>query len=217
MPVPASGRRPGDGTRACRSGNNNRAQPHAPLVPFARRVTVREMAPDHDVDAAYHEAGHAFLAHCLGGRVLEVSLEPDDDDQQGRTSVAWPRAPRSEQQRRSALVALAGPVAELHFRGELDQLDTLSAWRADWREVQQALAAQRVQDPQRLLRRWLAEVRAMLCEPAAWERLCRLADALEAHGTLDADLLEELLPAAPDADPDASDPAEDRDEDPDDE
>ncbi|MCU0866612.1 MAG: hypothetical protein MUC36_22735 [Planctomycetes bacterium] len=174
------------------------------------------MTEDFDPTAAYHEAGHAFLAHQLGGRVLEVSIELDDDAQQGRTSVRWPRADRAEQRRRSALVALAGPLAELHFRGELDQLDTLSAWRADWREVQQALAAQRAQDPQRLLRRWLAEVRAVLCDPAAWERLCRLADALEAHGTLDADLLEDLLPAARDADPDASEPAEDRDEDPDD-
>ena len=158
------------------------------------------MTPDPDVVAAYHEAGHAYLAHCLGGRVLAVSLEPDDDDdtEQGRTSVAWPRAPRAEQQRRSALVALAGPVAELHFRGELDQLDTLSAWRADWREVQRALAAQPEPDPQRVLRRWLAEVRMALCEPAAWERLCRLADALEAHGSLDADLLDDLLPAAGD-------------------
>lgn len=165
-----------------------------------------------DTVAAYHEAGHAFLAHRLGGRVLAVSLELDEDDEQGRTSVQWPPAPRAEQQRRSALVALAGPLAELHFRGELDQLDTLSAWRADWREVQQALAAQPGQEPQRVLRRWLAEVRAALCEPAAWERLCRLADSLEAHGTLDADLLEDLLPTDPDADPDQHDPAEDPDD-----
>ena len=165
----------------------------------ARRATVqRRMAEDFDTAAAYHEAGHAYLAYRLGGRVLAVSLELDDDTEQGRTSVAWPRAPRAKQQRRSALVALAGPVAELHFRGELDQLDTLSAWRADWREVQRALAAQAEPDPQRVLRRWLAEVRMALCEPAAWERLCRLADALEAHGSLDADLLDDLLPAAGD-------------------
>jgi hypothetical protein len=173
-----------------------------------------------DLDAAYHEAGHAYLAHLLGGRVLEVSLEPDGDDGDenpaGRTAVRWSAAPRAEQQRRSALVALAGPLAELHFRGELDQLDTLSAWRADWREVQQALAGQRAKDPAAVLRRWLAEVRAALTEPAAWERLCRLADALEAHGTLDADLLDDLLPATgPGArsDPDDAAPAPGEDDD----
>jgi hypothetical protein len=188
----------------------------AALAHPARRATVqRRMAEDFDTAAAYHEAGHAYLAYRLGGRVLAVSLELDDDTEQGRTSVAWPGAPRAEQLRRSALVALAGPVAELHFRGELDQLDTLSAWRADWREVQRALASR--PDPQRVLRRWLAEVRTALCEPAAWERLCRLADALEAHGSLDADLLADLLPEfadpADDPNPDRDDPDEGDDDD----
>lgn len=153
-----------------------------------------------DPDAAYHEAGHALMAHRLGGRVLEVSLEVDGDDEgqdeQGRTSVQWPRAPQDEQQRRSALVALAGPLAELHFRGELDQSESLSAWRADWREVQRALVSKGGKDPAAVLRRWLAEVRVALVAPDAWEQLCRLADALEAHGTLDADLLDDLLPCA---------------------
>lgn len=158
------------------------------------------MREEFDPVAAYHEAGHAFLAHRLGGRVLAVTLELDDGDEQGRTSVQWPRAPRTEQRRRSALVALAGPLAELHFRGELDQLDTLAAWRADWREVQQALVDCRAPDPQRQLHRWLAEVRSELTEPARWERVCRLADALEAHGTLDSDLLDDLLPPADDSD-----------------
>jgi hypothetical protein len=165
-------------------------------------VSFALMTYDDDLDAttaAYHEAGHAFMAHRLGGNVREVSIEPDEDGVEGRTTVRWPKAASMELRRQSALVAIAGPMAELHFRGELEQLDTLSAWRADWRQVQSALDGER--DPQRQLQRWLLEVRATLTDPDEWERLCRIADALAAHGTLDADLLSELLPEAEDADP----------------
>lgn len=146
--------------------------------------------------AAYHEAGHALMAHRLGGRVLEVSLEDEDDGLHGRTSIRWRAAAGAEQSRRSALVALAGPLAELHWRGDLDDADALSAWRADWREVRHALAVHHDQDSDTLLQNWLAEVRQVLTDAAEWERLCRLADALEAHGTLDADLLVDLLPGS---------------------
>ena len=101
---------------------------------------------------------------------------------------------QSERQRCSALVALAGPLAEARWRGETITLDAFLAWRGDWLEVQQALTSQAKDgDPTKLLHQWLAEVRQQFDDPLVWEILCRIADALEAHATLDEDLLDDVL------------------------
>ncbi len=145
--------------------------------------------------AAYHEAGHALVAHLLGGELVEVTLESEQDEHDGRTSVAWRGFDAHELARRTALVALAGPVAETFWRGEELLYEDLSAWRADWAEVDAALErADAPSEHEALRRRWLAEVANELLDSNAWEYVCRIADALEAHGTLDASLLDELLP-----------------------
>ncbi|MBL8729408.1 MAG: M50 family metallopeptidase [Planctomycetes bacterium] len=155
------------------------------------------MPSPHDLDpttAAYHEAGHALMAHLLGGRVVQVTLEVDDDGEIGRTTVEWHGHSVAERRRCSALVALAGPVAEARWRGDVALLEALSAWHDDWEEVRAALAAEAgARNPAALLTRWLREVHQQFADAAAWELLCRLADVLEAHDTLDAVLLDELL------------------------
>jgi hypothetical protein len=149
------------------------------------------------VTAAYHEAGHVLMAHLLGGQVVHTTLETDDGALQGQTTVEWRHRDDRERRRCSALVALAGPVAEARWRGDVGLLDGISAWRADWQEVQLALAAESpAGDRVSLLHRWLREVTVQLDDPAAWEQLFRIADELEAHGTLDAVLLGELLERA---------------------
>lgn len=152
---------------------------------------------DPDLDpaiACYHEAGHAYLAHRLGGRVVAVTIEAEDDGVMGRTTVHWRVRDEAERRRCVALAALAGPVAEARFRGELSSLRELTAWRADFREVQQALRAEGPPATHAaLLQRWLLRVRQELDDPDGWERLCRIADQLEAHGTLDEDLLGDVL------------------------
>lgn len=141
------------------------------------------------VTASYHEAGHALVAHLLGGRVVEVTLEDDSGDLHGKTTVTWRTVAAAEQARRSGLTALGGPLAETRHRGEVDPPEAFSAWAADWRDVQRALAVCSRPDAARmLLQRWVAEVAAWYADADVWERLCRVADALEAHGTLDADL-----------------------------
>ena len=64
------------------------------------------------VTASYHEAGHVLMAHLLGGRVVGASIEPDEDELMGQTAVEWSGVDALERARRSAMVALAGPVAE---------------------------------------------------------------------------------------------------------
>ena len=155
------------------------------------------MFPPDDIDeatAAYHEAGHVMMAHLLSGNVVYASIESDDGQLMGVTKVIWKTQPDDEQRRCSALVALAGPLAESRWRGESLQLEEFTAWRGDWQEVQNALVEEaHGRDPVEVLQQWMLEVRCQLDDPLVWEWLCRVADALEAHGTLDDVLLDDAL------------------------
>ena len=75
-------------------------------------------------EVAYHEAGHAVIAHVLGFRVGRVTIVPDDRSQ-GR--MIWAKPPLrgslddpSPHQRQRAedwiIVALAGPLAMRHHK-----------------------------------------------------------------------------------------------------
>ena len=143
--------------------------------------------------ASYHEAGHVLMAHLLGGRVVGASIEHEDADWMGQTAVEWTCVDPVERARRSAMVALAGPVAEAWWRGEASVVDALTAWRADWEEVERALLVVPPSDRAATLRSWLADVRFELLNDVAWEHVCRVADMLEAHGTLDETLVEDAL------------------------
>lgn len=145
--------------------------------------------------AAYHEAGHILMAHQLGAEVLESTLDSENEDYYGHTAILWRGFPTEERRLRSAQVALAGPVAETLFLGESAFDQDLRAWRADWDEAESALnELSESSGRDELRRRWLTAIVAVLEPPPRWERLCRLADALEAHRTLDRSLLEDLLP-----------------------
>lgn len=144
---------------------------------------------------AYHEAGHALVAHLLGGEVQETSLESEHEGHAGQTRVLWSGFEERDRIRRSAMSALAGPVAEVLWRGESVLEEDLSAWRADWDEVDAGLEALAPIEEREVLRqRWLDELKELLEDPQTWENLCRIADALEAHETLDQILLQEYLP-----------------------
>jgi hypothetical protein len=143
--------------------------------------------------AAYHEAGHVLMAHLLGGRVVGASIEQDEEELMGQTAIEWVGLDPVERARRSAMVALAGPVAEAWWRGEASLLDALTAWRADWQEVERALLVVPQGERDQTLHGWVADVRFELLNEVAWEHVCRVADMLEAHGTLDETLVEDAL------------------------
>ena len=152
---------------------------------------------DDDLDpatAAYHEAGHAVMAHWLGGRVLACSIEDEDERVHGTTTVDWRRLATGERQRAVALAALAGPVAEARWRGDMELLESLAAWEADWRLATAALAQIAGPAERRpLIEKLTREAAAAFEDPERWELLCRVADALEAHGALDADLFADAI------------------------
>ena len=146
---------------------------------------------------AWHEAGHALVAHGLGGRIMMLTLESDEEEFEGRASVEWPPADEQETATRSALTALGGPLAELIFEGEVDATDPdlVAAWAGDWEEVERCAAIVQPDPDHRtdLIQAWLAQTEATLSSPEAEEVLARIADALDAHGTLDETLFEDCL------------------------
>ena len=146
---------------------------------------------------AWHEAGHALAAHLLGGTVRELSIESDDDAFDAHVRVDWPLADAAEDARRGALVALAGPVAELAYRREdaLDDPSLIEAWQGDCDEADACL---RVLHPDgetrdRARRALLHELHAFFDDPVNYDALARIADALDAHGTLDDVLFSDAL------------------------
>ncbi|QDV04790.1 hypothetical protein Poly30_02830 [Planctomycetes bacterium Poly30] len=152
--------------------------------------------PDDEV-LAWHEASHAVVAHVLGGRVRLVTLEQDEDALGGMTSIEWPAEMASDRAGFSARVALAGPLAEIERFGEVDPDDVraLAVWELDWSEVERSARTLHDDPVQResLIRSWVREVRALLEDPHIEERIARVAEALDAHGTLDRDLFEDCL------------------------
>ncbi|MHC4262654.1 MAG: hypothetical protein ACYSWX_09050 [Planctomycetota bacterium] len=151
----------------------------------------------HPEAEAWHEAGHAVVAHLLGGRVRRVSLEDEIDGLDGHAAIEWRCGSRRERAERSGRASLGGPLAELVYRGDddLEDLHVLAAWDADWEEVEAAAriverdAARRIS----LIRSWIDDVRALLDDPDVAERVARVADALDAHGALDDELFEDAV------------------------
>ncbi len=146
---------------------------------------------------AWHEAGHALAAHLCGGLVREVTLESEFDGHEGHVAVEWRGAEARDVARRSALVALAGPVAEVVFRGDdvLEDPSALSAWRGDWDEADAQLAVLHPVAAEREAGRrgLLQELRDVFDASEGYDCLARLADALDAHETLDEPLFLEAL------------------------
>ena len=149
---------------------------------------------------AYHEAGHALMAFLLGGRVSQVTIDPDNDDgpqRLGDTQVVWrPRGISDKEFAQITVkVSLAGPVAEMIYSGDPYHPGAVPEWAADWRDAWQAAVLLHPQERQRM--EYLEQVSIQLYHRMksgeVWEALAALADNLLAHETLDADQVEEIV------------------------
>jgi hypothetical protein len=155
----------------------------------------------HSVDRsgieAWHEAGHAVVAHLLGGRVVSISLDPEEDMLGGCSAIQWGASDDASVASLSGRVALAGPIAEVERFGghDLDDVHVLAAWEADWQEIERCAAVLegQAEGQKRVVEGWAREVRAMFLDPGVEELVARVADALDAHGELDETLFEDCL------------------------
>lgn len=149
---------------------------------------------------AYHEAGHAVMAHLVGGIVDRVTIEPEDDagpERFGDIKVRWPRARMSAAQHAQRLVqvCLAGPVAEMIYSGDPYHPGLVAEWAADWRAAWSAAIPLHAQDEPRLryLEQTSIQLYHRLQRDDIWSALASVADNLLAHETLDEDQFAEIV------------------------
>lgn len=150
---------------------------------------------------AYHEAGHAYMATLLGGRVTLVSIEPDDDDgprRTGETQVRWSRKLNEQEIAQRALqVALAGPVAEMLYTGDPFHPAGIAEWQQDWRMAEDYLSRLPVRPSERVpwLEQLTVELYRLLDTEPHWSAIAALADHLLAHDALELDDVREIVSA----------------------
>ncbi len=156
---------------------------------------------DDETLTAYHEAGHAVIGYALGARIESIQLggEMSDDLPQrfGECLVNW--GPISDtcswQCQRELMTVLAGPVAEMIYRGEPLHPAHYGPWKNDW-----LIAWQRSADligngerRTRLLESILRELHLRMARDDCWAAIAAVADQLLAHEYLDTDELAETL------------------------
>ncbi len=141
---------------------------------------------------AYHEAGHAFVALQLGGRVLSMSIDPDWDDgpqRHGDTEIGWPQHEFTEAEilQRSLVVALAGPVAEMIHTGDAFHPALVAEWSQDWRVAWRAAATAFPDRQKRMafLEQTAQQIYHRLANDDQWSAIAVLVDHLLAHETLE--------------------------------
>ena len=140
------------------------------------------------------------MALLLGGKVKQVTIEPDNDDgpdRQGDTHVIWRRSRMSDKEfaKTSVQVSLAGPVAEMIYSGDPYHPGLVAEWAADWREAWEAASPLYADERMRL--KFLEDVSIQLYRRLKgddlWAALASVADNLLAHETLEGEQVEEIV------------------------
>ncbi len=153
-------------------------------------------------ETAYHECGHAFMAVRLGGVVRHLTIEPprdDGPDRFGEVQVAWQRQGQATREfhNKLVLVALAGPVAEMIYRGEPLHPGFVAEWSSDWATAWQAAEPIMPDTKKRLafLEEAVRQVHALFSRDEHWAAIAALSDNLLAHETLEEPEIQDILDA----------------------
>ncbi|MEM9943805.1 MAG: M50 family metallopeptidase [Planctomycetota bacterium] len=146
---------------------------------------------------AYHEAGHAVIATMLGGKVIGVTVEPEEDGLYGNTEVAWKQngVSRKTQLVREIQTLIAGPLTEAIYQGKDEYWEVTEESSGDWLKasqlVSELISGRATQS--RILAQQVTEIYQVLNSEKCWNAIAALADELEAHETLDAEAAQEVL------------------------
>ena len=148
---------------------------------------------------AYHEAGHAIVAHLLGGRVKQITIDPDNDDgpeRYGDTQVRWRKVSNEKLFAQNVVqTCLAGPVAEMIYSGDPYHPGVVPEWAADWRDAWEAAEVLFANERQRLsyLEQVSIDLYHRMKRDDFWAALASLADHLLAHETLEEEEIREII------------------------
>ena len=141
---------------------------------------------------AYHEAGHAVVAHLLGGEVQSVSIEDSFDSESNRlgdTAVLWRGLDERERALNELASVLAGPIAEAIYRDDDVTLDDSSEWLADLALV--ARLSEKLHETKAKQKNTIAvtctRLRRWFQRDENWAAVAAVADELATHELLDAD------------------------------
>jgi hypothetical protein len=154
---------------------------------------------DDETLTAYHEAGHAVVGYALGATIERVQLggEADDDlpERYGDCLVNWGRvSPECSWQRQCELMTiLAGPVAEMIYRGEPLHPAHYGPWQGDWQQAWMHCPAKDDQTRTKILEQIILELRDRLSDDQCWAAIAAVADELLAHEHLDEEQLSGTL------------------------
>ncbi|QDT13871.1 cell division protein FtsH [Planctomycetes bacterium K23_9] len=155
---------------------------------------------DDETLTAYHEAGHAVVGYALGGRIERVQLggEADDDlpERFGDCLVNWGRVSSecSWQRQCELMTILAGPVAEMIYRGERLHPAHYGPWQGDWQQAW--MHCPPVKDDRSrtlILEKMIVELHQRLSDDQCWAAIAAVADELLAHEYLDEEQLSGAL------------------------
>ena len=156
---------------------------------------------DDETLTAYHEAGHAVVGFALGGHVVSLQLggevEATGARQFGDCRIAWGRIdPALDWQlQREVLTVLAGPVAEMVYRGEEIDPACFGPWQQDW-QMAWLMTRAFVRDSDRraqVLWQLTVRLQQLIESEPCWSAVAALADALLAHEFLEREQAEEIL------------------------
>lgn len=156
---------------------------------------------DEDTLTAYHEAGHAVIGYALGGRIESIGMYAEADEwlpeRFGDCRVNWGRvrADCDWQAQREILTILAGPVAEMIYRGEDMHPALFPPWQHDWQWAW-TRSARLFREPNKrkgFLEATIASLKQHLNHDLCWAAIAAVSDELLAHEYLDEDQLEDTL------------------------
>lgn len=162
----------------------------------AAEATAAHLTQFTDEDMAYHEAGHAVVHHLNGGTVLRLSIDREDPRRGCQLAPLPASVQRADPQQalaqRFAVVVGGEAAATLH--GTSDRIVTAGG-RVDHETALRAAAEAGVAAAQAsaMIDAEWNRVRDRLQEPAAWQLVETLAQALLRQKTLDAAQIAALL------------------------
>ena len=132
----------------------------------------------------YHEAGHCVMAIVCGATVERATIAPEEDGYHGLVDIHW----ASDARRIDLLsVALAGPVAEMIYRGEPYHPGGVPEWAHDWGQAWK-LCRPRMRndaDCMKYLENLTSKLYRQFSDQRWWGAISAVRDLLDAHEELE--------------------------------